>query len=188
MIRFPWMRLEFAKFPNSLIFHDLAAVGKECHAQARGARREKDFRDPLNWTTPLVDLILQQLNDWPTVLERAMDPHDDCLPHEHPSAAEARGRLLAPATCQHAANIFRALGDAGRLRLLALMVRGEMCVSELAEALEESLPAISQRLKLLKSERIVTSRREGKHVFYSLDDQHIKDLIANALAHAAEDD
>jgi ArsR family transcriptional regulator len=50
--------------------------------------------------------------------------------------------------------------------------------------LEDNLPAVSQRLKLLRSERIVSYRREGKHVFYSLDDDHIVELIRNALAHA----
>ncbi len=110
----------------------------------------------------------------------------DCDEHEHLSAAELRARLLDPLFSQRAADIFRALGDASRLRLLALMLHGEMCVSEIATTLHDNLPAVSQRLKLLKSERIVTSRRAGKHVYYKLADQHIADLISNALAHASE--
>jgi ArsR family transcriptional regulator, lead/cadmium/zinc/bismuth-responsive transcriptional repressor len=109
-----------------------------------------------------------------------------CEEHEHHSSAELRARVLDPLASQRAADIFRALGDASRLRLLALMLHGEMCVSEIAAALRDNLPAISQRLKLLKSERIVASRRAGKHVYYKLADQHIADLISNALAHAAE--
>jgi DNA-binding transcriptional ArsR family regulator len=109
-----------------------------------------------------------------------------CSDHDHHDPAELSARRLDPVASQRAADIFRALGDAGRLRLLALMLQGEMCVSEIATALEDSLPAVSQRLKLLKSERIVAARRQGKHVIYSLADQHIADLISNALAHAAE--
>lgn len=84
------------------------------------------------------------------------------------------------------AAIFRALGDERRLSLLALLAHQEMCVSELTERLDDNLPAISQRLKLLRSERIVVARREGKHVFYSLADDHIAQLIANGLAHGSE--
>ena len=88
--------------------------------------------------------------------------------------------------CQRAAAIFCALGDANRLRLLTLLMDGEKCVTEIAKALNDNNPAVSQRLRLLRTERIVTRRREGKHIYYSLDDQHISDLITNALAHAEE--
>ena len=63
----------------------------------------------------------------------------------------------------------------------------ECCVSEIANVLGEPLPAISQRLRILKSERIVGSRREGKHVFYSLADGHIARLVTNGVMHAMED-
>ena len=63
-------------------------------------------------------------------------------------------------------------------------MHGEMCVTEIAEMLDDNLSAVSQRLKLLRSERIVNHRREGKHVLYWLEDDHISNLVANALAHA----
>ena len=91
------------------------------------------------------------------------------------------------ATCQRAAAIFRALGDPQRLRLLIMLEARACCVSELAAALNEPLPAISQRLRILKSERIVGSRRDGKHVFYSLADGHISRLVTNGVMHAVED-
>lgn len=87
---------------------------------------------------------------------------------------------------EYAAGIFRALGDRARLRLLTLLMVGPRCVTELAAELNDNLPAVSQRLKLLKSERIVSSRRQGKHIFYSLDDEHIAQLISTGLSHAAE--
>jgi len=89
--------------------------------------------------------------------------------------------------CERAAAIFRALGDPQRLKLLIMLEAESRCVSELAEALDEPLPAISQRLRVLKSERVVRSRREGKHVFYSLADGHISRLVTNGVMHAMED-
>lgn len=78
------------------------------------------------------------------------------------------------------------MGDVNRLRLLSLLAKSELCVTELTEALKDNLPAISQRLKLLRAERLVRTRRQGKHVFYSLTDNHIAELIANGLAHGEE--
>jgi ArsR family transcriptional regulator len=89
--------------------------------------------------------------------------------------------------CERAAAIFRALGDPQRLRLLIMLEARSSCVSELADALSEPLPAVSQRLRVLKSERIVRSRREGKHVYYSLADAHISRLVTNGVMHAMED-
>ncbi len=89
-------------------------------------------------------------------------------------------------SCEKAAAIFRALGDVNRLRLLSLLAKEELCVSELTGLLQDNLPAISQRLKLLRSERLVRTRRQGKHIFYSLADKHIAELIANGLAHGEE--
>ena len=89
--------------------------------------------------------------------------------------------------CERAAGIFRALGDPQRLRVLMLLEASERCVSEICELLDEPMPAVSQRLRLLKSERIVRSRREGKHVYYALADEHISRLVTNGVMHAMED-
>jgi DNA-binding transcriptional ArsR family regulator len=96
--------------------------------------------------------------------------------------------LIDPKICRNTAAIFRALGDACRLQLLALLAKREMCVTELTEQLNDNLPAISQRLKLLRAERLVKTRREGKHIYYSLADNHIALLIENGLAHGSEAD
>lgn len=107
------------------------------------------------------------------------EPHDGALSKPTPAAES---------TCLRAASIFRALGDLSRLRLLSLLAKREMCVTELTEILHDNLPAISQRLKLLRAERIVATRRQGKHIFYRLADNHIAHLIANGLAHGEEPD
>ncbi|MEM9155088.1 MAG: metalloregulator ArsR/SmtB family transcription factor [Cyanobacteria bacterium P01_F01_bin.33] len=93
---------------------------------------------------------------------------------------------LDATACDEAALIFSALGDANRLRILSLLLDGERCVSELASMLDDNLPAVSQRLRLLRSHRIVQSRRSGNHVYYALDDEHIRQLIQNSLEHARE--
>jgi ArsR family transcriptional regulator len=82
--------------------------------------------------------------------------------------------------------LFRALGDTPRLRILLLLLRGEVCVGELVAALGEKFSTVSQRLRVLRTEGLVSRRREGSHVYYALADDHVKDLIANALAHADE--
>lgn len=107
------------------------------------------------------------------------EPHHGLVPDLRPAEEK---------TCARAAGIFRALGDISRLRLLSLLAQREMCVTELTECLQDNLPAISQRLKLLRSERIVVTRRQGKHIFYRLADSHVAHLIANGLAHGEEPD
>ncbi|HEY8430583.1 MAG TPA: helix-turn-helix domain-containing protein [Sandaracinaceae bacterium] len=95
---------------------------------------------------------------------------------------------VAPApVIERAASLLKAVGDPGRLRLLErLALGGEQCVTELAAACGEGLSTVSQRLRLLRAEQLVTRRREGKHVYYALADVHVKELIFAALHHAAE--
>jgi ArsR family transcriptional regulator len=113
-------------------------------------------------------------------------PTDDVAPscngHEHRKLTVQ----VNPEACERAAAICRALGDPLRLRLLILLEAGECCVSELCQALDESMPAISQRLRLLKSERVVRSRRVGKHIYYALAEDHISRLVTNGGMHAME--
>jgi len=116
-----------------------------------------------------------------------IDEEPGCVGEQHDMADE-KPVPAAENTCLRAASIFRALGDLSRLRLLSILAKREMCVTELTEVLHDNLPAISQRLKLLRSERIVTTRRQGKHIFYRLADSHIAHLIANGLAHGEEPD
>lgn len=82
--------------------------------------------------------------------------------------------------------MFRALGDPERLRLLVRLAEGEACVSELAEHEGEKITTVSARLKALYAVRLVRRRREAKHVFYSLADEHVLPLVRNAIDHAAE--
>ncbi|MCS6866465.1 MAG: metalloregulator ArsR/SmtB family transcription factor [Gemmataceae bacterium] len=94
--------------------------------------------------------------------------------------------VVDPESLERAARLFRALGDGPRLRILHLLLRGETCVSEIVTATADKFSTISQRLRILRSEGLVRRRRDGSHVYYALADDHVKDLLRNALAHARE--
>lgn len=109
---------------------------------------------------------------------------DVCGPDEH--ARRSRQPSVTDEQLERAAAIFRAAGDLSRLKLLYRLCEGEWCVTELAEAAGVGLSTVSQQLRLLRAERIVGRRRAGKHIFYSLADAHVIDLIQSAIDHAAE--
>lgn len=75
------------------------------------------------------------------------------------------------------ANLFRALGHPTRLRLIATMRRGELCVQDLGETVERSQPNVSQHLAVLRERGLVTPEREGKQVCYHLADEGVADII-----------
>ena len=82
--------------------------------------------------------------------------------------------------------IFRVLGDPTRVRILDVLSRSEVCVQDLAGALQLSESAVSHQLRLLRSARIVRARRAGRNVFYALDDHHVLALFEQGLRHAQE--
>ena len=108
-----------------------------------------------------------------------------CDPADHPNHLTDEVPIPEDAFEKTAA-IFSALGDVNRLRIVMMLSKQEMCVSEITTRLNDNISAVSQRLKLLRFERIVRTRRAGKHIYYRLADQHIKALIYNALEHATE--
>lgn len=105
-----------------------------------------------------------------------------CEPHEHGPA----GPPLDEFELDHAARMFRAIGDIERLRLILLLARGPACVTELATIEGETLSTISQRLRILRSENLIARERHGKHIHYRLADDHIAELVANVMAHTRE--
>jgi ArsR family transcriptional regulator len=114
----------------------------------------------------------------------AKPARDLCGPEEH--ARRAKGSTVNDEQLERAASIFRAAGDLSRLKLLHRLCDGEWCVTELADAAGVGLSTVSQQLRLLRAERIVARRRAGKHIFYSLADTHVIDLIRSAIEHASE--
>lgn len=84
------------------------------------------------------------------------------------------------------AELFRALGDLTRVRLLGALAQEELCVCDLAALVGLSSSAVSHQLRLLRMARLVRSRKEGKNVYYALDDDHVRRLLAESLGHARE--
>ena len=84
------------------------------------------------------------------------------------------------------AELFKVYGDFTRIRILYVLFESEVCVCDIAEALSMTQPAISHQLKILKQAGLVKNRREGKSVFYSLADSHVRTMIAQGMEHVAE--
>lgn len=84
------------------------------------------------------------------------------------------------------AEIFKLLGDATRVRILLALAANELCVCDLAALLGMTSSAISHQLRLLRTRGIVRFRREGKVVYYRLDDSHVQTLVEVSLKHVAE--
>lgn len=97
-----------------------------------------------------------------------------------------RAELVAPEAVQGLADTFSALGDPTRVRILDALSHGELCVCDLAAVLGLSQSAVSHQLRLLRGIRLVRPRREGRVVFYSLDDQHIISIFKQTLQHVEE--
>jgi ArsR family transcriptional regulator len=118
-----------------------------------------------------------------TVEEGSGDLCDSYCPSYERDREHYRQRILEVAGISE---LFKALGDETRTKILYLLAEGELCVCDLADALAMSLPAVSHHLRLLKVMRLVRYRRQGKQAFYRLDDEHVVQLIEVALAHYRE--
>lgn len=84
------------------------------------------------------------------------------------------------------AELFKVFGDSTRIRILYALTAAEMCVCDIAALLGMTQSAISHQLRILKAARLVKHRKEGKVVFYSLDDSHVSEIFAQGLAHVKE--
>ena len=97
-----------------------------------------------------------------------------------------RRALIGPRAVAALADTFKVLGDVTRVRMLDALSRTEMCVGDLASLLGLTESAVSHQLRLLRSMRLVRSRRAGRMVFYMLDDDHIVKLFRQCLDHVEE--
>lgn len=105
--------------------------------------------------------------------------HDDLL-------KTVNEKMPEESELQDLAGLFKVFGDFTRIRILFVLFEAEVCVCDLAEALDMTQSAISHQLKILKQARLVKSRREGKSVFYSLADGHVRTIIAQGRDHIEE--
>lgn len=109
----------------------------------------------------------------------------------HPTQALAevehfQRQLLGFEKAQRMAEFFSLLGDANRLRILSALAQQELCVGELAAVVEMSESAVSHQLRTLRAIRLVGYRKQGRHVYYSLQDHHVLELYEAVAAHLDE--
>lgn len=84
------------------------------------------------------------------------------------------------------AELFKVFGDSTRIKILYSMFENELCVNDIAKLLHLSQSSVSHQLRILKTSKLVKFRREGKSVFYSLDDEHVRAIISMGMEHVEE--
>ena len=112
------------------------------------------------------------------------DDHTQCDPDSHGTHVHSP---LSERTRADAAALFRALGSPERLQLVEYLLDQEHCVSELAHELDVGVTTISQRLQQLHRARLLTKERRGKHVYYAIADNHVRELLINTFDHVEEE-
>jgi len=95
-------------------------------------------------------------------------------------------RALSDSSAAALADTFKVLGDTTRVRILDALSRAELCVADIARLVGLSESAVSHQLRLLRGTRLVRARRDGRQMFYTLDDDHIVGLLGQGLEHIEE--
>jgi DNA-binding transcriptional ArsR family regulator len=102
---------------------------------------------------------------------------------KHSNVLESKTEPIGLEDFVRASELFKVLGDVTRLRILDALSGGELRVQEIASRLDMTQSAISHQLHTLKAHRVVKSRREGKWIYYSIDDAHVKELFEQGMEH-----
>lgn len=105
--------------------------------------------------------------------------------HEE-SIKKVKQNMIDDNILEEVAQLLKVFGDPTRIKIIDALSISEMCVCDLAAALNMTQSAISHQLRVLKRERLVKYRKDGKVVYYSLDDEHVKDIFNIALNHVKE--
>lgn len=118
-----------------------------------------------------------------------MDEELVCQAHEvHKDAVERASEFMPdPETVEQLADFFKIFGDGTRVKIMLALDAGEMCVCDISETLGMSMSAVSHQLRMLRDAHLVTSRREGRSIYYSLCDDHVKTVLETALEHVGEE-
>jgi DNA-binding transcriptional ArsR family regulator len=111
-----------------------------------------------------------------------MDKGTDPLVDDH-RVQSARAHLVDDLSATRLAQLFKALAAPSRVRIISALAHSELCVYDLAVTVGMSQSAVSHQLRALRDMHLVRYRREGRHVYYQLDDEHIYDLFQKGLEH-----
>ena len=110
------------------------------------------------------------------------------MEHDHEAnLSNVRADMPTEKNLAELAELFKSFGDETRMKILYALSLSDMCVCAIAELLNMEQSAISHQLKKLRQAKLVTSRREGRTVYYMLDDDHVRELVAVGFAHLMEE-
>ena len=112
----------------------------------------------------------------------------DCPPQNPELIEEVKNKIPNLDDIYTLAEFFKLMGDSTRLQILIALIHNEFCVSDLSNILNMTQSATSHQLKALKNAKLVKARRQGKSIYYSLDDDHIEDIMAESLVHVIDCD
>lgn len=112
--------------------------------------------------------------------------HCDCKPKNTELVQKVKENMPAFDEIMNLSDFFKVMGDSTRLQLLLSLQQSEMCVSDLANVLDMTKSAVSHQLKALRLSKLIKSKKEGKTVYYSLDDEHIETILGMAFDHTKE--
>lgn len=110
----------------------------------------------------------------------------DCVVIHESMASQVKDKMPQENTLYDLAELFKVFGDSTRIRILWVLDESEMCVCDIAYVLNMTQSAISHQLRVLKQAKLVKCRRDGKIVYYSLDDDHVKLILNQGLIHNNE--
>ncbi len=102
------------------------------------------------------------------------------------SVKAVREMMIKEETFYELADLFKTLGDSTRIKMLFALMQRELCVCDLAAVIGATDSAVSHQLRVLRSQKLVKFRREGKILYYSLDDEHVRSFFEQGLEHVTE--
>ena len=119
----------------------------------------------------------------PAATKPAPSPVCDVFAIDEELIRKVKRRAVSPESARRVADTFRLLGQETRVRIVDALQHGELCVCDLSVMLDMKISAVSHQLALLKQHNIVRGRRDGKMIYYSLDDEHVRELFGQCLEH-----
>lgn len=110
----------------------------------------------------------------------------DCKPKNKSLTDFTKNKFPAAEDISALSDFFKVMGDGTRLKILIALIHNEFCVGEIAYMLDMSQSAVSHQLKVLKSAKLIKARRDGRMIYYSLDDEHIEDILDESMTHVLD--
>lgn len=119
-------------------------------------------------------------------MDQSAIPMPDSQPLDEEAVRRLQEDLPGDEILYDLAELFRVFGDTTRIKILYALFESELCVNDIAQVVGLSQSAVSHQLRLLKASKLVKFRREGKAIYYSLDDEHVRSMIALGMEHVEE--